>query len=159
MMYYKLPISKLTIFSLIFVLPFTFTGCAEESEEIIPNTYVNFTIRLDDPQFIGLNTIGSAVIVTRSYDGSNSAGYDNNGIIIYRASEDEFYAFDRTCTYNVKLSAAIEIEDSGITAKCPECGSRYVFPSLGFPTEDGPSKNPLRQYSTHFDGTTVHVYN
>ncbi|UCG27965.1 MAG: hypothetical protein JSV24_01005 [Bacteroidales bacterium] len=142
-----------------FLLFLTFSGCAKESEEIIPNTYVNFTIRLDDPQFIGLNSVGSAVIVTSSYDGSNSAGYDNNGIIIYRASQDEFYAFDRTCTFDVELSIAIEIEDSGITAVCPECSSRYVFPNLGFPTEEGPSKNPLRRYNTHFDGTSVHVYN
>jgi hypothetical protein len=116
-------------------------------------------LRLDNPQFIALSSIGNAVIVTYSHAGINSAGYDNNGIIVYRASQDEFYAFDRTCTYDVKKSIAVEIDDSGLIAECPECGSQYVLPNIGFPTETSPSKYQLRQYKTSFDGLIVHVYN
>lgn len=153
-------VSKLRIIFIIFLLLFFLTGCTRENEEIIPNTYVNFFIRLDDPQFIDLNAIGNSVIVTSRYAGGNSAGYDFNGIIIYRASQDDFYAFDRTCTYQVEKSIAVEIENSMIVAECPECGSKYVLPNLAFPTENSLSKYPLRQYKTLFDGmTTIHVFN
>lgn len=152
-------ISKLRIFFLILLFCLSFTGCDKEKHNIIPNTYVNFTIRLDNPQFIILGSVGNAVVITSSYDGSNSAGYDNNGIILYRASQDEFYSFDRTCTYNVEKSIAVEIDYSGIIAVCPECGSKYVLPNIGFPTEESPSKYQLHQYQTHFDGLYVHVFN
>jgi hypothetical protein len=114
---------------------------------------------LDDPQFIVLSSVGNAVIITYNYAGINSAGYDDNGIIIYRASQDEFYAFDRTCTYDVEKSIAVEIDESGIIAVCPECGSKYVLPNIGFPTKESPSKYQLHQYKTSFNDLIVHVYN
>lgn len=158
-MFVNYSISKLRKFFLFLLLSLFLTGCEDEKRDIIPNTYVNFTIRLDNPQFISLSSIGNAVVITSSYDGINSAGYNNNGIIIYRASQDEFYAFDRTCTYDVEKSIAVEIDDSGIIAECPECGSRYILPNIGFPTEESPSKYQLQQYKTHFDGLIVHVFN
>ncbi len=152
-------LSKIRNFFLIVLLYVLANACETEKQKIIPHTYVNFSIRLDDPQFITLSSIGNAVVITSSYDGSNSAGYDNNGIILYRASQDEFYAFDRTCTYDVEKSIAVEIDDSGIMAVCPECGSIYVLPNIGFPTKESPSKYALHQYQTSFDGLNVHVFN
>jgi hypothetical protein len=152
-------ISKLKIFFIFCLLSVLLPGCEDEKGPRIPITYVNFTIRLDSPQFTALTSIGNSVIITNSYDGVNSAGYDNNGIIIYRASQDEFYAFDRTCTYDVEKSVAVIVDESGIVAQCPECGSTYVLPNIGFPTEDGPSKWQLHQYTTSFDGLIVHVFN
>lgn len=137
-----------------------FVTCAKKSEEVIPDTYVNFSIRLDNPQFTDLNAIGNSVLITSEYAGRGSAGYDYNGIIIYRYSEDEFYAFDRTCPYNLKKSIAVKTGNaSDPIAKCPECGSEYVLPSLAFPTEKGPSKSPLKQYNTNFNGVMISVYN
>ena len=152
-------ISKLKFFFLFCLIIISFLGCEDEKGPIIPTTYVNFTLRLDDPQFIALSSIGNSVIITYSYSGINSAGYDNNGIIVYRASQDEFYAFDRTCTYDVDKSIAVEIDESGFIAVCSECGSRYVLPNIGFPTEDSPSKYQLHQYKTNFDGLVLHVFN
>lgn len=152
-------LSKVRNFFLFLGMVWLFTGCEKEKNRIIPYTYVNFSIRLDNPQFIALNSIGNAVVITSSYDGSNSAGYDNNGIIIYRASEDEFYAFDRTCTYDVEKSIAVEIDESGIMAVCPVCSSTYVLPNIGFPTKESASKYALHQYQTSFDGLNVHVFN
>lgn len=152
-------ISKIRNFFLILLISSLLNACEEEKQKIIPQTYVNFSLRLDDPQFIALNSVGNAVVITSSYDGSNSAGYDSNGIILYRASQDEFYAFDRTCTYDVEKSIAVEIDESGIMAVCPECGSTYVLPNIGFPTKESPSKYALHHYQTSFDGLYVHVFN
>lgn len=159
MMAFFITLSKIRIFFLFLAMICLFTGCEEEKKRIIPYTYVNFSIRLDNPQFIALNSVGNAVVITSSYDGSNSAGYDNNGIILYRASEEEFYAFDRTCPYDVEKSIAVEIDESGIMAVCPACNSTYVLPNIGFPTKESPSKYALHQYQTSFDGLTVSVYN
>ncbi|MCD6567081.1 MAG: hypothetical protein J7K53_14175 [Bacteroidales bacterium] len=153
-------ISKLSKILLITLSLLIFVSCAKKKEEIIPNTYVNFTIRLDDPMFTNLHAIGNSVIITSEYAGRSSAGYDYNGIIVYRFSEDEFYAFDRTCPYNISNSISVTTENtSDPIAKCPECGSEYVLPSLAFPTEKGPSRVPLKQYNTNFDGVTISVYN
>jgi len=153
-------ISKLSKILLITLSLLIFVSCAKKKKEIIPNTYVNFTIRLDDPMFTNLHAIGNSVIITSEYAGRSSAGYDYNGIIVYRFSEDEFYAFDRTCPYNISNSISVTTENtSDPIAKCPECGSEYVLPSLAFPTEKGPSRVPLKQYNTNFDGVTISVYN
>ena len=154
-------ITKLSKILLITLSLLIFVTCAKKKEEIIPNTYVNFTIRLDDPKFTDLHAIGNSVIITNEYAGRSSAGYDYNGIIVYRFSEDEFYAFDRTCPFNISNSISVTTENtSDPIAECPECGSEYVLPSLAFPTEKGPSRVPLKQYNTNFDGIqTISVYN
>jgi len=152
-------ISKLSKILLITLSLLIFVTCAKKKEEIIPNTYVNFTIRLDDPKFTDLHAIGNSVIITSEYAGRSSAGYDYNGIIVYRFSEDEFYAFDCTCPFNIDNSISVTTENtSDIIAKCPECGSEYILPNLAFPKK-GPSRVPLKQYNTNFDGVTISVYN
>lgn len=153
-------ISNLSKILLIALFLLIFVTCTKKKEEIIPNTYVNFTIRLDDPKFTDLHAIGNSIIVTSEYAGRSSAGYDYNGIIVYRFSEDEFYAFDLTCPFNIDKSISVTTENaSDPIAKCPECSSEYVLPSLAFPTEKGPSGIPLKQYNTNFDGVTISVYN
>ena len=153
-------ISNLRKILLIALSLLIFITCTKKKEEIIPNTYVNFSLRLDDPQFTDLNAIGNSVTITSEYAGRRSAGYDYNGIIVYRFSENEFYAFDRTCQFNIEKSITVTIENaSDPIAECPECGSEYVLPSIAFPTEKGPSRVPLKQYNTSFDGVTISVYN
>lgn len=153
-------ISNLSKILLIALSLLIFVTCTKKKEEIIPNTYVNFTIRLDDPKFTDLHAIGNSIIITSEYAGRSSAGYDYNGIIVYRFSEDEFYAFDRTCPFNIDKSISVTTENaSDPIAKCLECSSEYVLPSLAFPTEKGPSRVPLKQYNTNFDGVTISVYN
>lgn len=153
-------ISNLSKILLITLSLLIFVTCTKKKEEIIPNTYVNFTIRLVDPKFTDLHAIGNSVIITSEYAGIRSAGYDYNGIIVYRFSENEFYAFDRTCPFNIGKSISVITENaSDPIAECPECGSEYVLPSFAFPTEKGPSRVPLKQYNTNFDGVTISVYN
>ncbi len=151
--------SKVIIFSVIIVLTFQLYSCKNNNQSIIPYVYVDFTINLNDPMFNVLNAPGNAVIITSSYAGTRSAGYNNHGIIVYRYSEDIFYAFDRTCPFEESKDQAVNIENTGdITAECPHCHTEYVLPSLGYP-DKGPGHYPLKQYKTSFDGVNVHVYN
>ena len=85
-----------------------------------------------------------------------SGGY--RGLIVYRMTEDEFMAYERTCPYDPdKASARVEVESSGIIAVDSTCGSRFVLTD-GSPIK-GPSGLPLQQYQTSFDGNQLRIYN
>lgn len=152
--------TKIVYFFILAIVSFFFNTCKkDELKSVIPYVYVDFTIRLDDPEFTSLNAEGNSVLVTYDYAEENSAGYDYNGIIVYRASIDEFYAFDATCPHDFdSASVAVEI-DGGSVATCPACHSRYILFNQGYPTDDGPSKRALKAYITEFDyDKTIHVH-
>ena len=152
--------SKVLIFLVLANCMALFHSCRKETRVIIPDTYVDFTLSLNDPLFIDLNSVGNSVVVNSSYFGSSSSGYKDHGIIIYRASQTEFYAFDRTCTWEEALDEAVDLDlPSDLSAECPNCGSTYILPSYGYPDNDGPALYPLKSYQTEFDGTNIWVYN
>lgn len=157
-------VSKLSIFLvLIFLLGISYS-CKKPRGDVIPYVYVNFTLDLLDPEFLPLAAPANYVLVDANTNliGIYGAGYDGNGIIVYRASMDEFYAFDRTCPHDYAISntsIAVDTIYGEFYVKCPLCESEYVLPSFGNPTKDGPSKYPLKNYRTTFDGRFVHVYN
>lgn len=88
-------------------------------------------------------------------------GFDNNGVILYNAGDGEFYAFDRTCPYDMPVSIAVETDGTNVFATCPACGTEYVLSSMGNPTIDGPGSWPLREYKAFYNENTgiVSVYN
>ncbi len=152
----KINIFTGTLFGVLLLLP----GCKSEENQRIPNVFVDFTINLSDPMFNDLQVAGNAVVIDKSYAGSASAGYNDHGIIVYRASENEFFAFDRTCPFEETLDQAVVLKNTGdITPECPKCHSKYVLPNYGYPTSDSPSRYPLKRYRVAFDGQILHVYN
>ena len=157
-------VSKLSIF-LVFIFALgTSYSCKKPQYDVIPYVNVNFRLNLMDSEFLPLQAPANYILVDASTNnlGYAASGYDGNGIIVYRASMDEFFAFDRTCPHDYALdnsSVAIDTITGEFYVKCPKCGSEYVLPSFGSPTKDGPSKYPLKNYRTNFDGQYVHVYN
>ena len=154
--------TKIIYFLVIIILSVFFKGCKKDKmKSTIPYVYVNFSMRLDDPLFSALNAEGNSVMVTYDYAQEYSAGYDNNGIIVYRASIDEFYAFDATCPHDLdSISVAVDIDGSTV-ATCPVCSSRYILFNHGYPTDAGPSQKALQEYITEFDNDmtiTVHSW-
>jgi len=157
---YRLLYPKIIIFVLFYITYLFVSSCKTENNQRIPHVYVDFTININDPMFNDLTVAGNSVVVDASYAGSASAGYDDHGIIVYRYSETEFFAFDRTCPFEEALDQAVILQNTGdITPACPKCHSKYILPSYGYPTDDSPSRYPLRRYRTAFDGQIVHVYN
>lgn len=154
--------SKLFRVVLLFLFSQVIFSCEKEGFDVIPDVYVDFSIRLDDPEFQALNAVGNSVVVTYAYNGYRSAGFDRNGIIIYRAGTDEFYAFDTTCPYDYAEfgeSIAVGVESPGdLYAVCPECASEYVLPGYGSPTDKSISGYPLKTYRTSFNGLYLKVY-
>lgn len=153
---------KLTFFSAFLVFIAFFSGCKNQNNDVIPDVYVNFQIDLlYDIEFRDLNAIGNHVIVTSATNnwGSRAAGYDNNGIIVYRSLLDEFNAYDRTCPHDyAKDKSSVKVNVEAFSAICPRCSTEYSLSSFGIPVS-GPGKYPLKNYNTSFDGRYISVWN
>jgi len=138
---------KILFFSLLVF--FLFSTCKkDENNSQIPNAYVNFYIYISDPEFAALNSVGTAVMVTGGV----------KGIIIYRATWDEFIALERVSSYKPENLCAVTIDSTGIYAQDPCSESKFSLID-GMPVK-GPAGFPLKQYHTSFDGTnSVHIFN
>ncbi|NBC82307.1 MAG: hypothetical protein GVY19_02895 [Bacteroidetes bacterium] len=133
------------LFSILFI-----PGCDKKKCDVIPNVTVDFTINLNTPPFNTLQAPGNSVEVPINH-APYADGFDNNGIVIYRRTNDEFIAFDRTCTFPHQESVAIEKQpDDPTTAKCPECESEFLLPSYGSPLEGSSASCPLKEYNTTY---------
>jgi len=149
--------SKLKIFFLIILFQILPLNCEKESCDVVPDTYVNLSLNM-----ILFNLAPTkSLIITKSTAGVTSLGYNNNGIIIYCNNEDEYFAYDRTCPYNVDESVPVETIDNFMFAECPICSSRYQLWYSGFPTEQSVSRCPLKQFRTTFNPNTniLYIYN
>jgi nitrite reductase/ring-hydroxylating ferredoxin subunit len=154
--------SKIIVFFLIISLQPFLVSCKKSKYDVIPTVVVDFSINLNDPLFINLLSPFTYVYVDQTTNnwGQYSAGYNNNGIIVFRSTEDEFYAYDRTCPYDYEVTqknAKVNAVDM-IYAVCPECGTEYALTANGSPAS-GVGRYPLKNYRTAFNGLYVHVYN
>jgi nitrite reductase/ring-hydroxylating ferredoxin subunit len=154
--------SKIGFFLITMALTITLSSCNKKND-VIPDTYVNFTLDLNDPEFVNLNGFGGSVTVgsTTNNWGINAAGFDGNGIIICYGV-DEFYAYDRTCPHdyvvnNLSIKVSIDPKNSTI-AVCPKCGTKYGLTEGGTPAS-GVGRYPLKNYKTSFVGNYVTVWN
>jgi nitrite reductase/ring-hydroxylating ferredoxin subunit len=152
---------KTLLFYLSFFTGLIICGCSESENDIIPNVYVDFTLDLLDPEFVGLSVIGASDTIDASTNnwGYRSAGYDGNGIIVY-SGPDNYYAYDRTCPYDFSVNGtSIKVKPDMAVAECPECGTKYSLSAYGTPVA-GPGKYSLKNYKTSFDGERyVRVWN
>ncbi len=126
-----------------------FASCVEEEPKIVPDVYLNITINLNLPEYTDILVPGNAVLYPNE-------GYDNNGIIVYRHTQDEFIAFDATCPQHIEQSTAIEIDKEDFaTGKCPHCNTTYSFFNFG----QASSGYPLKRYRTTLNGSYLYIGN
>ena len=153
---------KISFFLITVTLAVILSSCNKKND-VIPDTYVNFTLRLTDPEFVSLSGFGGSVTVDSHTNnwGPGAAGYDGNGIIICSGVE-EFYAYDRTCPHDYvvnSLSVKVNIDPSNSTiAICPKCGTKYGLTVGGTPAS-GIGRYPLKNYKTSILGNSVTVWN
>jgi nitrite reductase/ring-hydroxylating ferredoxin subunit len=154
--------SKISFFLIISALTLILSSCNKKND-VIPDTYVNFTLNLNDPEFVSLIGFGASVSIDSHTNnwGSGAAGYDGNGIIICSGIE-EFYAYDRTCPHDYvvnSLSIKVNIDPANsMIAICPKCGTKYGLTVGGTPAS-GVGRYPLKNYKTSFQGNYVTVWN
>lgn len=131
-------------------------GCAKEEKSILPNVLVNLTIRLDVPPYTLLQTPATSQKVI--YYNSITVGYRGNGVIIMHEIDDNFYAYDATCTnpscFNNKPQS-IDITDATF-AVCPYCKTKFNLFN-GYSMNNGSLR--LKPYQVMKSGYQLNVYN
>jgi len=154
--------SKIRFFLITASLVIILSSCNKKND-VIPDTYVNFTFDLNDPEFVSLSGFGGSVTVDSHTNnwGLAAAGFDGNGIIIC-FGVDEFYAYDRTCPHDYVvngLSIKVNIDPGNSTiAVCPKCGTKYGLTVGGTPAS-GVGRYPLKNYRTRIQENYVTVWN
>jgi nitrite reductase/ring-hydroxylating ferredoxin subunit len=154
--------SKIRYFLFIVALVFFSSSCNKKND-VIPDVIVDFSLSLNDPQFIDLRSFGTTVLIDANTNnlGIRAAGYDGNGIIIF-SGVDEYYAYDRTCPHDYVIdgsSVRVNIDpENSLNAICPKCSTNYALSAGGTPSK-GVGQYPLKNYRTSFDGLNVRVWN
>jgi Rieske Fe-S protein len=115
------------------------------------NQQVNFTILSGSTQFGPISIVGGYTYVT---------GYNPKGILIYRASQTQFIAFDRSCTKDgCDVTNAFVTVQTGNTSVKDTTGCKSMFNLMDGTVLQGPATVALYQYHTSWDGNQLHVYN
>ncbi len=115
------------------------------------NTPVNITVLISAHP--NLNGTGGVELI---------ANVGLKGILIYRASTTQFYAYERSCTYDgtTVANAMVTPETGNTTAKDNVCGSIFLIGDGSGGVTHNPATYPLKQYTVAYDGTnTLHITN
>lgn len=131
----------------------TAPSCGKENTDTteIPYVYVNFSIDPSSIAYGNLNIPGNYTYVKGGY----------RGIIIYHYTQDEYLAFERTCTYDPSVSCSkLNVDESGLIARDTCCGSGFLLLD-GTPIEGSKATKSLRQYRATYDSyyRLLHIYN
>jgi nitrite reductase/ring-hydroxylating ferredoxin subunit len=124
--------------------------CKKDQNDRVPNVPVDITINISLPSYNALSVTGGFVYVTGG----------SNGILVYRASEDEFAALDRHCTYDVPEYHRVTVDSTNIIASDqPGCGSGFIITDGS--VVRGPAFVPLTRYDATYNATTqlVRIFN
>jgi len=119
-------------------------SCETGRGEIIPYA------RVDEYLLIYSDLADLGVLETKFVSGGVS------GLVIFRESDLEYRAFDRTCTRWPEHTAAV-VHDT-LALRCPHCNSIFV-PSLGASPVSGPAVHALFEYNASLQGDVLHIYN
>lgn len=146
---------------LIFALmaPFWMASCGDSinpNDTPVPSVPVSITINTDLPAYFYLKSPGTWIY----FEGGN------RGVVLVHDFDDQFYAFDRTCSYQPDLSCSkVEIDSTRYFFKCGNtvadsfencCSSRFQLNGL---VSNGPARFPLRPFRVTFTGNTIYISN
>ena len=125
------------------------SSCNKNNQNI-PYVAIDSYLNLNLPAYINLNGVGGWTYV--------SGG--NEGLIVYRQTQDNFLIYDRYCTYNVDGSCgAATVDSSNISITCECDGSKYQL--FDGAVIQGPATTNLHQYRFEYSESQnqLHIYN
>ena len=136
------------LFFIIFFLFLIETGCDRDERFDFPYVSINLTLGLHSD----LGNLGPGRSVFWP-------GYGVNGLIIYQSENNDYFVFDRTCTYERDHSCAVNDYPSfsGLV-ECPCCKSRFLLMQEG-DVLDGSASHPLVRYMAFIDGGFLRIVN
>ena len=141
-----------------------FSACDSSFQSSIPDYPVSLELdlRFEDKE---LRAVQAYKIYTLRNININLERCGFGGVLVYHGvnslATDAFYAFDIACPYEAQSNITVEIDNEGIYAICPKCGSKYeLINGVGNPVE-GVSKEYLKQYRVDVDinGEKIYVHN
>ncbi len=140
---------KIFFLFLVLLVSVVFTpSCESNRGQIIPYVKVYVPLLLyADLADMGIGT--TKILPTDGY----------RGIVLYRAADLEFYAYDLTCTEYPEHDEAVEEDDTFVGVfECPDCGSTFVLVNGAYPNS-GPAEFPLVEYRTSIQGDVLLITN
>ncbi|MEJ5302559.1 MAG: hypothetical protein HPY80_02265 [Bacteroidales bacterium] len=133
---------------ILFLLSVTESGCDKTQESPIPDVYVNIVINPASIEYNNLNIPGNYALIKGGY----------RGIIVYHYLQDEYIAFERTCTYDWDQPCSkLVMDPSGLIARDTCCGSIFLIID-GSPMEGSKATLPLKRYKTYYDANYGRLY-
>ena len=141
---------------LIFALLFS---CSKESNDRLPLPPIDITINPNSTIYQEINIAGGWVYL----DENDGALPPSRGIIVYRLSEDQFVAFERTppfkpdscCNAAKTLCSALIVDYPYVLDTCTN--SKYLI--LDGSSVSGPSSMSLGVYVTEYYGSLLYIHN
>ena len=143
---------------LILISLLVFAACKKTQQTIdpIPDVPVNITINMALPKYSHLLNANTFVFE----DGGVK------GVAIVHYKDEEYYAFERCCTYESSKSCAqIEVDSSIMIFRCGQtttagfqkcCDSKFLFDGSVF---NGPATYGLKMYTLIKQGSLITVTN
>jgi hypothetical protein len=137
------------------------TGCKNDHSDNPQQPYVNITLDPNSTIYQGLNIVSGWM-----YLGESDGVYPpSRGIIVYRMTEDQFTALERTPVYKPDSCCGPNntdctklVVDGYYPFVMDTCtNSKYLIID-GSPVS-GPSSTPLVSYVAEYDGYLLHIHN
>lgn len=127
-------------------------SCFNEDDDVVPWVKVKVQINTLDAKYIDLQSPTGRVII-------KNEGYGGNGIIVYHTFDNNYNAFDCTCTYEVSDTCAVVLDEGNIAgAVCPVCGSKFELINCGMPTS-GKARHSLKSYRVSYHEPHLIIFN
>ena len=141
--------TRLANLTLVFCLIVSFWACTDDNDiSPIPDVYVNIVINPASIEYGNLNIPGNYALIKGGY----------RGIIVYHVIDNQYMAYERTCTYDwEKPCSKLIIDASGLIARDPCCKSSFLLID-GSPMEGSLATIPLKQYKTMYDPNFGRLY-
>jgi hypothetical protein len=134
-------------------------SCNKESNDRLPLPPIDITINPNSTIYQELNIAGGWIYLDET-DGAESP---SRGIIVYRLTEDSFYAYERTppfkpdscCNAAKTICTALIVDFPYILDTCT--ASKYLI--LDGSQVSGPSSMSLGMYVTEYYGDLLYIHN
>jgi len=141
-------------FVLLLIISLSLNACKKDDKnENVNIGYVNITINPNSTEYLDLNIVTGWVYL--------SATLPSRGIIVYRASIDEFKAYERTPPYkpdgccNGAICTRLLVDGLFVQDTCMDVDYLIIDGSW----VSGPGKLHLVEYNTYYDGANLNISN
>lgn len=140
-----------------------FQSCEGPYISPIPDYPVSMNLNLTANYPTFKNSVGQQLYFTKPLKATDLVGYGGilvcSGIMLDDFGNTQYFAFDLACPNEAKTAIRVAaITNRPGEVQCPECETVYnVGFGMGEPVS-GPSKHPLKRYTTQVQNDFLYIY-